>query len=158
MNFSARLESLLRRESNPSNGSPSVSQRTKRNWRRVYWPNICDQESALKAAKTAANIAFLVSGTTALLVDFVTVGRLQHLGDRTDRCDLVCRHRSRDKRRYWPAPASHQSRERCSARAGFGCYFCTDDARICEWNQSRHCLSEIHSFTLRKRGLGRCYS
>ena len=35
--------------------------------RRVYWPKICDQESATKAAKTAANMAFLVSGTTAFL-------------------------------------------------------------------------------------------
>ncbi len=44
-----------------------MSQRTKSNWRRVYWPTICDQESAAKAAKTAANMAFLVSGTTAFL-------------------------------------------------------------------------------------------
>jgi len=33
----------------------------------VYWPNICDQESAAKAAKTAANMAFFISGTTAFL-------------------------------------------------------------------------------------------
>ena len=44
-----------------------MSQRTKRNWRGVYWPNICDQESATKAAKTAANMAFFVSGATAFL-------------------------------------------------------------------------------------------
>jgi hypothetical protein len=44
-----------------------VSQRAKRNWRGLYWPNICDQESAAKAARTAANMAFFVSGTTAFL-------------------------------------------------------------------------------------------
>ena len=44
-----------------------MSQRTKRNWKRLYWPNICDQGSATKAAKTAANMAFFVSGTTAFL-------------------------------------------------------------------------------------------
>ena len=95
-------------------------------------------------------------GYHSLLVDLVTVGRLQRAGDGTDRCDLVCRHRSRDQMHvkervgYWPTTVSHQSGERCSARTGFGYYFCADGARICKWSQRRHCLSEIHSLTLRE--------
>ena len=99
----------------------------------------------------------------SLLVDFVTFGGLQHVGDGTDRCDPVCRHRNRaqmhveERVGYWPATASHQSREQPSARAGFGYYFRADDAGIREWNQRRLRLSEIHSFTLSERGLQRCY-
>ena len=44
-----------------------MSQRNNSYWRRVCWPNIYDQDSAAKAAKTAASMAFLVSGTTAFL-------------------------------------------------------------------------------------------
>lgn len=44
-----------------------MSQNDKRDWTRMYWPNICDQESATRAAKTAANMAFLVSGSKVFL-------------------------------------------------------------------------------------------
>ena len=72
MNFSAGPESceaegVLARTTNTSEPESTVSQRTKRNWRYRYWPNICDLESATKAAKTAANMAFLFSGTAAFL-------------------------------------------------------------------------------------------
>src|SRR6476646_6499849 len=40
-----------------------------RKWRGRYWPNICDQESATKAARSAANMAFLFSGTAAVMRD-----------------------------------------------------------------------------------------
>ena len=39
----------------------------KKTWMRRYWPTIYDQESATRAAKTAANLAFFVSGSTAFL-------------------------------------------------------------------------------------------
>jgi hypothetical protein len=52
----------------------TVNALTKINWKAMYWPSIHDQESAKKAVTNAANMAFFVSGSTALFSTLTLFG------------------------------------------------------------------------------------